>query len=84
MFWVYENYSSNRSVVHDARCFHCKDGKGKIGRVNPETGRWHGRFATREEAERFARTTNRRTQVCGNCLGEWAGMFHRYGQRLSR
>lgn len=56
-YWVYENWQAgpHKAVVHDGSCGYCKDGRGRSGKgTNPAYGRWHGPYATLDEAQTAA------------------------------
>jgi hypothetical protein len=59
-FWVYENYPNNKAVGHQSTCSHLK----KNGGDAPRTGRWHGPFATRQEADAAGKNTGRPFHWC--------------------
>lgn len=54
-YWVYENWRAgpNKVVLHHGSCGLCKDGKGARGGTNPAYGKWHGAFASRNDAQKF-------------------------------
>lgn len=68
-FWIYENIPSKTAVIHKAECTHCNDGVGTQKNIHRgRNGKWHGRFKTNDEAEKFASTINNRRIInCGHC-----------------
>ena len=67
-YWVYENYPTNKAVVHRATCSYCKNGLGlhKVGNVT--SGKWHGPYSdaasARDKANRTGRADVRDCKVC--------------------
>ena len=57
-YFFYENYVLGSARIHAGWCGNCNDGRGK-SREPPgdENGRWHGPFATRQDALRLALAT---------------------------
>ena len=68
-FWVYENWQAHghRATVHRSECGHCNAGQGKTGGASSAHGRWHGPFATGEEAFSLAETKAREARRCRVC-----------------
>lgn len=67
-WWVYEDDPTKRVRVHESTCAYCRDGRGLHGSRLPDN-RWHGPFATREEATATALSTGRAdARGCGACL----------------
>ncbi len=58
-YYVYENYPTDRAIVHAASCGFCNDGRGRKGRPVTPNGRWHGPFSTKGAAEEAAKGTGR-------------------------
>lgn len=68
-YWVYENYPTNKAVVHMGPCSCCQCGQG-ASRANKGTrnGKWHGPFGNVGDARSAARNTRRRdVHDCGRC-----------------
>ncbi len=70
-FWVYENWQAgpHKSVIHQADCGFCNEGKGLSGGdADPTHGKWHGPFDTLERATRAAKSIRgavaQRTHSC--------------------
>ena len=51
-FHIYENWraGTHKAVVHHATCPFCNHGQGLRGGTDPENGRWHGPYASLDEA----------------------------------
>ena len=70
LYWVYENWrqSPSRVRIHDSACSFCNDGRGIHPDHGVQNGQWHGRFSTKEEAERMAHELRRPdTRWCKFC-----------------
>lgn len=66
-YWVYENWTHGKAIVHKAECGFCNFGKG-VRRTFGNNGKWHGPYKTKEEARLKARQTNReRVAFCIPC-----------------
>lgn len=59
-YYVYENYPTSAATVHASPC------RIYVGRIADITqnGKWHGPFADRESACKFAKATGRRNVKC--------------------
>lgn len=69
-YWVYENWTHEKAMIHEGRCSYCNDGRGIHGGSGNRNGRWHGPFGSRNEAERKAAATGRQlVRACKSCLG---------------
>ncbi|MDR2714432.1 MAG: SH3 domain-containing protein [Coriobacteriales bacterium] len=72
-YWVFESFSKKeRATLHRETCEYCNEGRGF---ANTDTdgiyGKWHGPFATCEEAYRFADSfENRVAHFCLICMTE--------------
>ncbi len=66
--WVYEDDPTDKAIIHKSTCGHCNDGRGrKASRLSDN--RWHGPFASLQEAIDMALGTRRKTvRTCGACL----------------
>ncbi len=66
-FWVYENWTvqaGGKAIVHRGECRFCNHGNEQGIYPNPSSGRndkWHGSFATENDAMNYARSLNKRT-----------------------
>lgn len=67
-YWVYENYPTDKAMVHLASCSFCKRGTGVHGAGKTRNGEWHGPFGNAQEA-RFAAKNTQRVDVrdCAKC-----------------
>ena len=69
-YWVYENWTIDKAVSHQADCSFCNNGRGVHPDAGTRNGEWHGPFRSREEAATFAGSTGRRViRPCVHCLG---------------
>lgn len=59
-WWVYENYPTDKAVVHRYDCSHCNNGQGTQHKPSTRNGEWLGPFSSREDAFKAARETGRR------------------------
>ena len=65
-YWVYENYPTNRALVHEGNCRFCNEGRGARGRGrSTANGQWHGPFLNLEAAIVHANRTGR--DFAGEC-----------------
>lgn len=67
-FYVYENWTIDKAIVHRAECTFCKDGQGLHGTGPTKNSRWHGPFVSAADALAKARSFRRaRTDGCSVC-----------------
>ncbi len=74
-FWVYENWTHEKAVVHKSECSYCQNGHGlhgTSGNGNDTSGngndKWHGPFVSKEAALNMAKKTGRKIKkFCGVC-----------------
>ena len=67
-YWVYENWTAeNKARIHFADCPYCRDGRGIHPGASDKNGKWHGRFATFQEALDAAHRTGRNVSTCKHC-----------------
>jgi len=66
-YYVYENWTVHKAKVHLSDCGYCNDGKGIHPDAGPYNGRWHGPFATLDEAVRVAQMTGEPVSKCKVC-----------------
>ncbi|MDD3183485.1 MAG: hypothetical protein PHD48_11885 [Alphaproteobacteria bacterium] len=67
-FWVYENWTHKKAIVHKSDCSYCNGGRGVHSERSDKNGKWHGPFPDREAAFKYARTTNREDiRACNVC-----------------
>ena len=72
-WWVYEHDPGTRARVHRASCWNCNSGRGR-GDGPPLNNRWHGPYASEEEALRLAlRLRPNDARVCRLCATRGAG-----------
>ena len=69
-YYVYDSHSNRDVHVHAGSCRHCNEGKGKNStHYSHSKDKWHGPYATLEEAQTFAKTLHKRYIAnCGVCL----------------
>ena len=68
-YFIYESLVSHRVRIHKADCAYCNDGAGFRLNSSVLNGRWHGPYATREDAFRAAKALDRKdTEPCAACL----------------
>lgn len=66
-YWVYENWTHNKAIIHRAECGYCKYGKG-VRETFGDNGRWLGPYKTKNDAELKAKQTKRkRVASCLTC-----------------
>lgn len=58
-FWVYENWTHKKAIVHKSGCSYCQDGRGIHGKTSKHNGEWHGPFEERDTAFQKAKDTGR-------------------------
>lgn len=58
-FWVYENWTHEKAIVHNGDCSYCNDGRGIHGKSSDKNGEWHGPFTDRDAAFQRAKATKR-------------------------
>ncbi len=66
-FYVYENWTQKKAVIHRGNCGYCQFGKGKNPTDSGKHGRWLGGFETFDEAATASHNTgqpHRRCKVC--------------------
>jgi hypothetical protein len=59
-YYVYENWMTDRAIIHRAECSFCKDGKGAHNDASGLHGRWHGPYPDRNMAFKEAAAMKRR------------------------
>lgn len=71
-YYVYENLVRNKAIVHQGNCSWCNYGKGPDNGKQPNAKHiWHGDFAIRDDAIRFAERTGRKdVRECQHCAGK--------------
>lgn len=64
-FWVYENWTHKKAVIHSESCSHFKTHGGR----NTSNGKWHGPFDLLAVAELHAKNTGQANiHRCSFCL----------------
>lgn len=67
-FWVYENWTHKKAIVHRGDCSYCNDGRGIHGESSDKNGEWHGPFHDRDGAFQRAKATEREdVRSCKSC-----------------
>ena len=66
-FWVYENWTVKKAMVHRGECSHCNDGRGTHPGSSDRNGKWHGPFSTLAAATQAAARTGQPVSRCGHC-----------------
>jgi hypothetical protein len=67
-YWVYENWTIDKAIVHKAACRFCNDGRGILRTYEGHNGLWHGPFKERDLAFSAAAQLNReKTRGCEKC-----------------
>ena len=80
-YFVYENWTNQRAVIHRAECGHCNHGAGRGPGSSGHHGRWHGPFDDETAATSAAKAAARTSKPCGHCM---AGPPIASAQRRSR
>ena len=67
-FYVYENWTIDKAIVHDGDCTFYRNGNGLHGTGRTKNSTWHGPFSSAVEALTKAKACRRaRTDGCGVC-----------------
>jgi F-type H+-transporting ATPase subunit beta len=67
-FYVYENWTHKKAVVHRSTCGYCNDGRGIQAADSGRNGKWHGPIGDKATAFAFANSLRQPdTKVCGSC-----------------
>jgi hypothetical protein len=67
-FFVYENWTINKAIVHRGECSFCNRGRGIHLGSGGKNSQWHGPFNEAPQALFFAKRLNRsRTDSCKFC-----------------
>jgi hypothetical protein len=53
-YWVYENWTIDKAVVHEAACRFCNDGRGIHRADEGHNGLWHGPFNERTTGDAWS------------------------------
>ena len=67
-YWVYENWTHDKAIIHRDSCAYCNNGRGIHGVSSGANDEWHGPYELRDDAEAKANATGR-TEVrgCKSC-----------------
>lgn len=67
-YWVYENWTHKKAIVHRATCPYCNFGRGAQASNSKANGEWHGPFSSAATAHKKAvRTKQKNVRSCGHC-----------------
>lgn len=67
-YFVYENWTRDKAIVHRGDCTFCKRGQGLHGTGPTRNSRWHGPYETAADALIKAKSCRRtRTEGCAVC-----------------
>lgn len=67
-FWVYENWTHKKAIIHTADCCYCQNGRGVHAGSSTRNGEWHGPFKNRDTAFDKAKRTGRdEIRSCKSC-----------------
>jgi len=67
-YWIYENWTHEKAVLHQASCGYCKNGNGLHGTSGNGNDRWHGPYPSENAALNIAEKLGRKTvNFCGTC-----------------
>ena len=67
-FWVYENWTVQKAVLHRGGCGSCNHGRGIWGGGKTPNGKWHGPYASEELAKSAPIQPQREIRGCGLCM----------------
>ena len=69
-YWVYENWTHKKAIIHKAECSYCQSGRGIHAASSKQNGEWHGPFENRDSAFQKAQCTGRdEIRACKTCAG---------------
>ncbi len=67
-YWVYENWTHKKAIIHEETCSYCNAGQGIHGGAPGRNGQWHGPISTYADAKASAKRTGqaeiRRCKTC--------------------
>lgn len=58
-YWVYENWTHKKAVIHVSSCPFCNDGRGIHSESTSRNGQWHGPLDSIDDAHQRAEATGR-------------------------
>jgi len=68
-YWVYENWTHKRAIIHGGDCSFCNHGKGMHAGATNQNGQWLGPFTSLEHADKVAQSTGRdEIRSCQICI----------------
>jgi len=68
-YYIYENWTHKRTMIHEGRCTFCNKGKGVHKGSTNKNGQWLGPFKNLKIAELTAIKLKRETtSKCSRCL----------------
>ncbi len=68
-YWVYENWTHKKAIIHNGPCSYCNHGKGMHAGSTNRNGQWLGPFNSLDEAQKVADSTGRdEIRSCQNCV----------------
>jgi hypothetical protein len=66
-YWVYENWTIGKAVIHRSYCTFCNDGRGIHHNAGSRNGKWHGPFESRPAANEAAGKLGQPIRSCSRC-----------------
>ena len=67
-YWVYDNWTHKKAIVHRGSCSYCSDGRGMHAGSTKRNGEWRGPYREAVDASRKARSTGRdEVRGCKTC-----------------
>lgn len=67
-YFIYENWTHNKAVIHLAECVFCNQGKGFRENTTNKNGQWLGPFKDEKTAKSVAVKTKRKSILkCSTC-----------------
>ena len=67
-YYVYENWTIDKAIVHNSNCAFCRNGYGLHGTGKTKNSTWHGPFESSADAFTKAKACKRaRTDRCSVC-----------------
>ncbi|MCK5284953.1 MAG: hypothetical protein KAJ86_05140 [Alphaproteobacteria bacterium] len=67
-YWVYENWTHKKAIIHSSECSYCKNGQGIHATSSKQNGEWHGEFEDIDSAFKKAENTGRdEIRTCKIC-----------------
>lgn len=70
-WWIYENWTvvrGGKARVHYTKCPYCNNGQGTHPNASHKNDKWHGSYASSDEARNQAKRLGRKlTDICTYC-----------------